>query len=395
MIHKNQLMLSVAFAFGALGLIWFRCKKIHCDSGGSNKKTVKLGTATEASVEQTPQKSQIGFRDLKQTLSMPIGRSTPAKNALNSEDSLDFKFGKSAPIDITPNKTSPTRSSSKEKAPLDSDLLKTKIEEIDQKALNSIEEHSFESVDLPGSVGCRRRFSFTTIITSEPPVVIKANTSMAAKTSPSSSFAEVPTTPYSEVEPMALEVNTADTPSGDESQTRALPVSSPPLSLCSNKSRDSGDSGDSGKGSSPPNSEGGQPSPTITSYDFELSSKCIGALLGKRGSRVQSIIAKTGANILVRPHPESEKLQVCTVEGTQTQIDAALVMIKSKLPKSVCVKRVVFDVEKKSAAAQGVPTSPINSTLLQVCYLFESFSAWRRQCEIGVGSWGVWVNGLT
>lgn len=143
-----------------------------------------------------------------------------------------------------------------------------------------------------------------------------------------------------------------------------MPVSSPPLSLCSNKSHESGDSG---KGSSPPNSEGGQPLSSITAFDFELGQNYIGYLVGKGGSNVQYIKEKCGASILMRRHPDSRKHKLCTIEGTQKQVDEALAIIKSKLPPRVVIKRYVYDEE--NSKQNIVTSSTIDSSLLQVIFV--------------------------
>lgn len=384
MIPKSPLMyltLPLALAFG---LIWFRRKKVHCDTGGkksNNERSQSLGG--ESDLNNTI--NQNGKRyDLKHSLSVPIGKSPSAKQQTspsNNNDSFDFKFGKSAPIDITPNKTSPTRKSCDK--PVNAEELKSKIQDVELKALNSIEEHSFESVDLPGSIGCRRRFSFT-IKSQEPAIVVKASN----MDSPQSSFGDVPVT-FSEDgkktktsgkavtnEKAAVKVTVTKNESkkkGEqkeskakfqttETQSRNLPVSSPPLSLCSNKSHESGDSG---KGSSPPNSEGGQPLSSVTSFDFELGQTFIGYLVGKAGNNVQYVKEKSGASILIRRHPESKKHKLCTIEGTQKQVDEALALIKTKLPPRVTINRYVFDEE--NTKQKVVPASTIDSSLLQVC----------------------------
>lgn len=346
MVLKNPLVLVTIPLALALSLIWFRRKKVHCDTGGdkrsSSEKTFK--TSLESDRETVN-----GRIDLKHSISVPIGN-TPKKlasKALNNNDSFDFKFGKSAPIDITPHKTSPTRSKSGSN---DSD--KNKDDGSDYKALNSIEENSVDSVDLPGSITCRRRFSFT-IRTNEPAVVVKAST-MDVRNSPQSSFETLNTSPptnapaptsvktttganklaKSEKKSKAAKQNGNDVASdkGGKKQERVLPVASPPLSLCSNKSNqshDSGDSHDSGKGSSPANSEGGQTLSSIQSYDFELLQTLVGCLVGKNGATVKKIRDECNVTINIKRHPiKHRKYKLCSVQGTQEQIDRALAMIK-------------------------------------------------------------------
>lgn len=396
MLRNPFVLVTIPLAF-ALGLIWFRRKKIHCDSGGSKKKSTDNKTKTTAAGVDTNNLSNNNLTnsgngtrpDLKQSVSVPIG-STPRKHLsspINNNDSFDFKFGKSAPIDITPQKTSPSRMKNGDKQLVDANELKSKIEDVEFKTLNSIEEHSFDSVDLPGSIECRRRFSFT-VKPHEPAVVVKAAT-MVTNKSPQSSFGDTVTTPsppksQTVVKQQSgesklnknktinnknvsdkLQVNTSTEHSETETPTRILPVSSPPLSLCSNKSTQSHDSGDSGKGSSPPNSEGGQTLSSIISYDFELAQTHVGYLVGKEGANVKNIKAKTHASILIKRHPtKNSRYKLCTIQGTKQQVDAAIEMIKKKLPQRANLKQVHFDIDLIESSL--LPASAINSDLLQV-----------------------------
>ncbi|XP_031627994.1 A-kinase anchor protein 1, mitochondrial [Contarinia nasturtii] len=380
MVLKNPLLLVTIPLALALSLIWFRRKKIHCDSGGDKGST--SDKTINPNFESNSEKIEPRI-DLKHSISMPI-ESTPMKRsslALNNNDSFDFKFGKSAPIDITPHKTSPTRSKNGSN---ESD--KNKDDGSEYKALNSIEENSVESVDLPGSIDCRRRFSFT-IKTNEPAVVVKAST-MDVNKSPQSSFETLNTSPPSNA-PAPVSIKT--TPSANKSaknsekkskagkqsnandvasdkgvkkQERVLPVASPPLSLCSNKSNQSHDSGDSGKGSSPANSEGGQTLSSIQSYDFELPQTIVGCLVGKNGVTVKKIRDECNVNIMIKRHPiKHRKYKLCTVQGTQQQIDTALAMIKSKMPHKMNLERV--DIENETAEMLAA-ISQIDSNRLQL-----------------------------
>lgn len=358
----------------AFGLIWFRRKKVHCDSGGkANKKNINI----------TLNKKRADF---KHSVSLPIGKSSTGNN---NNDSVDFKFGKSAPIDITPNKISPIRNQSCDKQTVDAEVLNKKIQEADLKTLKLIEESSCESPNLPSSPPCRRRFSFT-IRSQEPPIVIKAS-NMADENSPQSSFGDVPVTfsedgkkskksprpektensivksspkKAEEKKNGELKIEAEDTATTanfqtNEGQPRNSPVSSPSLSLCSNKTAESGDSG---KGSSPPHSEGEQ---LLASYDFEISQNHVSTLVGRNGQIVQFVKEQSGASILVRHHPTSRKHKLCTIEGTQKQVDEALIILRAKLPARINLKRYEF-VEETSKEVI-VPTSTIDSTLVQVC----------------------------
>lgn len=369
MVLKNPLILLTIPLALALSLIWFRRKKINCDTGGdrSADKNQTLITDLQAISGRNEKES-----DLKHSDSVPIG-STPKKlSALNNNDS--FRFGKSAPIDITPHKTSPTRSKTSSNGSEDKN-----------KTLNSIEENSLDSVDLPGSITCRRRFSFT-IRTNEPPVVVKASTMDTSK-SPQSSFETVTTSPPTNTpapvkQPASSKTvtspnkpkisekkskndkQTASDNSSEKKPARALPVASPPLSLCSTKSNQSHDSGDSGKGSSPANSEGGQTLSSIQSYDFELPQTLVGCLVGKGGATVRKIRDDCNVNIAIKRHPvKQKKYKLCSLQGTQKQIDDALAMIKNKMPAKTNLERVDIELETAEMLAA---ISQIDSNRLQV-----------------------------
>lgn len=356
MVLRNSLVLvTIPFAL-ALSLIWFRRKKINCDSSGPKEKIcdkiidTNLESKNSANTHETRS-------DLKHSISLPIG-STPKKlssSALNNNDSFDFKFGKSAPIDITPHKTSPSRSKDGSK---DSDK---------EKLLNSIEENSLDSVDLPGSITCRRRFSFT-IRTNEPAVVVKAST-MDVNKSPQSSFETLTTSPPSNAPtPIKAKSSEAKKSKSDKQSTandndskkpiRVLPMSSPPLSLTSH------DSGDSGKGSSPASSEGGQTLSSIQSYDFELPQALVGCLVGKGGITVRKVRDDCKVNISIKRHPiKHRKYKLCTLQGTQQQIDTALAFIKTKMPSKTNLSRI--DIESDTADMLAT-IAKIDSNRLQV-----------------------------
>lgn len=364
----------------ALGLIWFRRKKCLCDSGGVKKVSSKSQLAANSSDSEPAGVISEKRVDLKHSISLPIGN-TPQKHSispLNNNDTFDFKFGKSAPIDITPHKTSPTRKSD---PPAEN-----------ENKLNSIEESSCDSVDLPGSVTCRRRFSFT-IKTNEPAIVVKAS-EMIVNKSPQSSFETSPPSSApkpetitvknlksAEKKPKSEKTTNANGSEKNEKPSRALPVASPPLSLCSNKSAQSHESGDSGKGSSPPNSEGGQTLSSIQTYDFELQQNLVGYLFGKHSTYIQKIQEDCNVNIFVKRHPtKHKKFKLVTLQGTQKQIDDALAMIKTKMPARANLSRV--DLELECSAEMMAAVSNIDISLLQVNFLLYSFfkkkSSWSN-----------------
>lgn len=50
-------------------------------------------------------------------------------------------------------------------------------------------------------------------------------------------------------------------------------------------------------------------------YEFVIPQTLVGRLIGKHGSFVTEIKERTHAHILIRKHPTSNKLKVCSIEG--------------------------------------------------------------------------------
>ncbi|KAG6442575.1 hypothetical protein O3G_MSEX002434 [Manduca sexta] len=110
-------------------------------------------------------------------------------------------------------------------------------------------------------------------------------------------------------------------------------------SMCHFSDNHSEGSSDSGKGCS----EAASPPPAninivpleseVRIHQFVIPQGLVGLLIGKHGSFVTQIKAKTGASVYVRRHPDSNKHKICAVEGTQSEIEAALDMIKEKFPE--------------------------------------------------------------
>lgn len=359
---RPLLFLSLPGLALIIGLVWFRRKKIvgfdtggkSINDGGAESVATTDDNNKKEACNSEKQDGEYGI-DVKQTESLPITPSAnlkhdSGKNQSSSASSSSSCSGKSAPIDIVSNTRSPPKFSDQQ---LDAELLKLKIEESDIRNLRLIEEQddysSFESpVNLPGTVDRYQNFNrFNRGI--EPlsePVVIKA--SMAAKISPQNSFASE-LSPSKETEMRnsssavgdllnnnsttnmdginyEADVDTINNNIVDEQQTANSEETgshSPALSICSMHS------GDSGKGSSPPQSE----CAPITSYDFFLPVYLVSKMLGRKAGFVQLIKAKTGVNVLIKRNPDTHKTKICTLEGTQAEIDKALVLIRKKFPE--------------------------------------------------------------
>ncbi|XP_066258050.1 KH domain-containing protein akap-1 [Euwallacea similis] len=114
-------------------------------------------------------------------------------------------------------------------------------------------------------------------------------------------------------------------------------LASPSLSSMSDNHSEG--SSDSGKGGSdlatPPPSRTPQLTNNSTvsvTYDFVISQHLVGKLIGKQGCFVQHVKDKSNARVFVNRHPTNNRLKLCTIEGTRTEIDNALKMIREKFP---------------------------------------------------------------
>ncbi|XP_055618113.1 A-kinase anchor protein 1, mitochondrial [Toxorhynchites rutilus septentrionalis] len=400
---RPLLYLSLPSLAVIIGLVWFRRRKcIDFDSGGSNSVdenvSAKKSTTTSCAANDS---------NVKQTESLPI---TPSANVKDdsgknqSSSSSSSCSGKSAPIDIVPNTRSPPKYSDKQ---LDAELLKLKIEESDIRTLRLIEEQddfsSFESpVNLPGTVDRYssnfNRFNKSFESHVEPVVVVASS---AAKISPKNSFATELSPPVhnenslseskihssvveetitqvkcinnnqqEEIEKNKTEMvacateedsinnNTTSeisvTVNGNETSEHC-PAGSPPLSICSMRS------GDSGKGSSPPQSE----CAPITRYEFLLPVYLVSKMLGAKGSFVQLIKNKTGTNVLIRRNLDTHKTKLCSLEGTQADIDNALHLIRKRFPERRFPALTLEQISVKQAD-EVVPLPLIDSTYISL-----------------------------
>lgn len=365
--NRSILYLTLPSIALIVGYIWLRRKKsVGCDTGGSSGKKVLSDNQLLTESSDNKQEVAVNSRDQLSTLSsllyssnnnnhsesLPIGCGPQAKKQLETEagdnqqhlsnsqsppsagtSSQSSSLGKSAPIDIAPNPRSPPKRVTEQD--IDCEILKLKPQESDIKTLRYIEEpddSDFEA-DSPTPADSplyRNRFDLNPRQPKVEPIVIKATKN--AKISPENSFRE---RKYTQTESdtitmdkeqkkgEALIASDSGCVLNDETiPARTPPVSSPPLSDCSLHS------GDSGQGSSPPQSVG---APSIT-YDFIIANGLVGALIGRKGYYINTIKEKTGANIVVKKH-HFRKTKICRMEGTQAEIDAAIAMIRLRLPE--------------------------------------------------------------
>ncbi|XP_057653881.1 A-kinase anchor protein 1, mitochondrial-like [Diorhabda carinulata] len=114
-------------------------------------------------------------------------------------------------------------------------------------------------------------------------------------------------------------------------------LASPSLSSISDNHSEG--SSDSGKGGSdvatPPPSR--TPNIDVTAtlptfYEFVIPQSLVGKLIGRNGSFVSQIRNTTNVSVIVRAHPNNNKMKICSIEGATQQIETALKMIRDKFP---------------------------------------------------------------
>lgn len=323
---RPLLYLSLPSLAIIIGLVWFRRKKfIGFDSGGKTAAD-ENSECVEKADKSIHGEEECHAIDLKHTESLPINPSPNDKDESSknqSSSSSSSCSGKSAPIDIVSNTRSPPKFSDQQ---LDAELLKLKIEESDIRNLRLIEEQddfsSFESpVNLPGTVDRFQNFNkFDKSF--EPqmePVVVKAKSPESCNGTSDE------------------DAHTQDMVNNNSVQEEAVEHVAESVRATHNEDAVNNNTlneqetvnGDSGKGSSPPQSE----CAPVTSYDFLLPVYLVSKLLGRKASFVQLIKAKTGVNVLIKRNPDTHKTKICSLEGTQAEIDNALALIRRKFPE--------------------------------------------------------------
>ncbi|XP_074643675.1 A-kinase anchor protein 1, mitochondrial-like [Tubulanus polymorphus] len=150
-------------------------------------------------------------------------------------------------------------------------------------------------------------------------------------------------------------------------------VLSPRKEKSSAESISSDGSNDSGKGGSVMdvvnNAE------DIQVYQFTFPSDLCAMLVGRRGRTVNGIREESGASIALLRNIYSRDTQICSIEGTESQIQAALVIIKRKFPQR---KFPGIDYRQINAAP---PASPMLSPELMQLNLPEAVN-----CDVIVSS---------
>ncbi|KAH8244874.1 hypothetical protein KR032_001776, partial [Drosophila birchii] len=340
---RPLLYLSLPGVAFILGVFWFRRRnknRLDKPDDEDNTSTVKdaaaaAATTTNAEIRKAngvlqngkqPQPAASKSMNINGTIANGNGNGTSngSSGSSGSDSPNTMLYGKSAPIKIQNNGRSSSTS-------IDSEMLKSKIQDAEHKILCSIDE-AFENlsspVDLPGSVNTSRSFyNRKTSQKTVEPVVIKAT--RTPKISPENSFLDKECEQNNNCEPKveakeaAAKEQAEPKVDSNGNQKRNVDAASPSLSICSVQS------GDSGTGSSLPRSEATR---AKTTYEFLFPISLIGQLYGRKRAFINQIKAKTLASVALSKNPYVSKLRICTIEGTESEIDAALAMIRQRLP---------------------------------------------------------------
>ncbi|XP_022114422.2 A-kinase anchor protein 1, mitochondrial [Pieris rapae] len=371
---RQLLMWSVPSIAVLLGIFWFKKKREYAKSDPGGRERIK-------SLQQ----------ELAEALSAEaeIRRLSPLGKA-------DRSLIKSAPIDIIPNGTGSQRSSlelTDEEVDLEIEKIIRKKSLDKEKKMSVVRDNLMESVKVKEDpcvkkeVQCDIYSSFRTDMTCESRenmcstemnedcgtsiamvndcdevsvINSQVNNTSKLEIFPSQSNLSENITDNKSEELTATNNETEESRSREEqmdgqdtysdSQPRRIserdsanhspvdPMLASP-SMCHFSDDHSEGSSDSGKGCS----EAASPPPTnmniipseagLRIHQFLIPTSLVGLLIGKCGSFVTCIKAKTGATVYVRRHPELSKQKICAIEGTQSEIEAALEMIKDKFPE--------------------------------------------------------------
>ncbi|EDV91883.1 A-kinase anchor protein 1, mitochondrial [Drosophila grimshawi] len=394
---RPLLFLSLPGVAFILGVFWFRRRNKNRidkndDDAKANGKQVK-DDVVDPSIKMNGLQSQngklpnnaVGGGATTKSMNISVNGNGSLNHGNENDSPNTMLYGKSAPITIQNGRASPGKhqhQQQQQQQQIDSEMLKSKIQDAEHKKLCSIDE-DFENLssprDLPDSISNNRVLFYNRKINQkgEEPVVIKAT--CTPKISPENSFLESKytkqefgepnnncepkkemketktapaTAPTPALTPIAgvpqqtalaeveqdnpvveqtivvakdVNANTENTAAANGNQKRNVDAASPSLSICSVQS------GDSGKGSSLPRSEA--TTRVKTSYRFYFPNGLIGQLYGRKRTFINQIKAKTLANVVLsKTRYSSGKLRICTIEGTENEIDAALAMIRQRLP---------------------------------------------------------------
>ncbi|XP_004520187.1 A-kinase anchor protein 1, mitochondrial isoform X2 [Ceratitis capitata] len=352
---RPLLYMSLPGVVFILGVFWYRRRnksRSMEDTTVEEPENINMKITKESSTPHAGVNYMLSKSEPLQSDSMNINN----KN-IDEESPTGRLFGKSAPIKIVQNsRGSPV------KQQVDSEVLKSKIQNAEDKVLRSIDE-DFENlsspIDLPDSIDNRITFYSRNVnCKNDAPVVVRAT--RTPKISPENSFLESKyikdceennnSEPMTKTTTEKIDVNQKEEAKISENhiiiensfnkqnaievidqgntvlenEERNVDAASPSLSSCSDQS------GDSGKGSSLPRSEANR---AKTKYEFFIPNSFVGQLYGRKHTFINHIKVKTSADVDVRKtYYGGIVVCICRIEGSDSEIKAALAMIRQRLP---------------------------------------------------------------
>ncbi|XP_064620259.1 A-kinase anchor protein 1, mitochondrial-like isoform X2 [Lineus longissimus] len=97
---------------------------------------------------------------------------------------------------------------------------------------------------------------------------------------------------------------------------------------------------------------------THITYQFAFPSELCGRMVGKHGRNINEIKDRSGAQITLLRQPFTKDAQVCCLEGTETEIQLALEIIKKRFPSDRFPKINYDQIDTQHPPAQSPVLSP-------------------------------------
>jgi A-kinase anchor protein 1 len=88
-------------------------------------------------------------------------------------------------------------------------------------------------------------------------------------------------------------------------------------------------------------------------YEFEIQQDLVGLLIGQGGKTIKMLMGESGAHIVIRNHWKTERMKICTIEGSREEINSCLRIIRRRFPAYRFP-----ELELKPLVPAPVPTPP-------------------------------------
>lgn len=140
-------------------------------------------------------------------------------------------------------------------------------------------------------------------------------------------------------------------------------------------------SNDSGRGPSMTELSTPNTSPNHQVYHCNFPTAICGRLIGRQGKNINFIKEKSGANITLSANPFTPEFQLCSIEGSQRQIEAALRQIGRKFPDVDLSPVIIPSVDNPQSAVlvpdimqlslpEGVSIDVVVSSIVDAGHIF-------------------------